>query len=123
MKKAKAIKILNKEYDRVLWLRKTHAEWENDLKKRGCTVSDDYYCLHLNDVLIALLTAIDVLNQANVQPVEYAQWELNSNDYHYIKYHCSNCGAKAPIFRSCDEDTGSAVKTPYCPNCGRRMRK
>lgn len=105
MKKAKAIKILNEEYDKTLWLRKIQ--------------SDDDHFLYLNDVLIALLTAIDVLNQANVQPVKYARWELNSNDYHYIKYHCSNCGAKMPI----DEDTESAIKTPYCPNCGRRMRK
>ena len=105
MKKAKAIKLLNEEYDKALWLRKIQ--------------SDDDYFLYLNDVLIALLTAIDVLNQANDQPVKYAQWELNSNDYHYIKYHCSNCGTKMPI----DEDTGSAIKTPYCPNCGRKMRK
>ena len=109
MTKAKAINILNNKYDEVVWLRKKH--------------SDDDYFLYLNDVLIALLTAIDVLNQANVQPVKYAQWELNSDDYHYIQYHCSNCGTKAPIFKSCDEDTGSAIKTPYCPNCGRRMRK
>lgn len=48
MTKAKAIEILNQEYDNAIWLREIQG-------------NSDY----LNDLLIALLTAIDVLEQDN----------------------------------------------------------
>lgn len=46
MTKAKAVEILNQEYDHAIWLREI----------RG----NSYY---LNDLLIALLTAIDALKE------------------------------------------------------------
>ena len=48
MTKAKAIEMLNKEYDNAIWLREIQG-------------NSDY----LNDLLIALLTAIDALEQDN----------------------------------------------------------
>lgn len=51
MTKQKAIEILNDEYNKNIVYRAVLSDKESD---------------HINDVLIALLTAIDVLNQENV---------------------------------------------------------
>ena len=70
MTKAKAVEILNQEYDNAIWLR-----------ERQC--NSDY----LNDLLIALLTAIDALEQDNGWiSVKDRRPEPNTWIMVYIKY-------------------------------------
>lgn len=56
MTKQKAIEILNDEYNKNIVYRAVLSDKESD---------------HINDVLIALLTAIDTLNQANGSDPEW----------------------------------------------------
>ena len=112
MTKQKAIEILNDEYNKNIVYRAVLSDKESD---------------HINDVLIALLTAIDALtadvqhkcicNTNSSHSVKHARWELKQDNYHQNDFHCSNCGTKLLTF---DEYNGR-VKTPYCPYCGAKM--
>lgn len=66
------------------------------------------------DVLNLVITEIDEIPAADVEPAVHAEWRNNKNDYP----ECTNCGYM-PAYDPAIDDIWYS---PRCPKCGARMK-